>query len=392
MMLLQAGYTTHQQYEHLFFHFNVIVPRLGPKPPPDGNPRVQSFMTDDFTPIEYSWNWNTASSDSQPIVRYGIEAIGPQAGTVVDPFNQASTTELLHELKNLVPNIDLTLFEHFRENLFRASDVKRYLNEFGSYEGSTMFLAPELARDEIFVKGYFIPVQAALPVGQDVSDAITAAVKKLNRDNTAIDAYLQFTATDPCGSSLRPFMLGIDCVAPKESRFKIYVRSANTSFSHVCNIITMGGLRKIQPSALADLRELWRLTLNLSPDFSDTAELPRKDHQTSGMCYYFDIKPGSALPDIKCYIPVRHYSQNDLQVARGLSEFLRTRGRGSYIEGFMHVLEALGSRSSLGSSCGVQTYISVSFGKDDLSLTSYLSPEVYRKGRKGRERRLRTGK
>lgn len=147
----------------------------------------------------------------------------------------------------------------------------------------------------------------------------------------------------------------------------------------------MGGLRTIKSSALAEFRELWRLTLQLPQDFSTTAELAHKDHQTSGMCYYFDIGPGAALPDIKFYIPVRHYSQSDLQIARGLSEFLLARGRGSFVEGYIHVLEALGSHSSLSSSCGIQTYISVSFGTDGLSMTSYLSPEVYQKGWKVRE-------
>lgn len=60
ILLEDAGYNLSQQYETLMFHYWAIVPRLGPHPT-SIHPRWKSFMTDDFSPIEYSWKWGMGS-------------------------------------------------------------------------------------------------------------------------------------------------------------------------------------------------------------------------------------------------------------------------------------------------------------------------------------------
>lgn len=71
VMMEHANYDAHAQYTGLLFYLRHIVNRLGPQPTTEGLPRSwRSFMTDDFSPIEYSWTW-----DSSPKVRYAIEAI-----------------------------------------------------------------------------------------------------------------------------------------------------------------------------------------------------------------------------------------------------------------------------------------------------------------------------
>ena len=86
LLLLHAGYDLHSQYNGLLFHYQLNCLRLGARPGIDGVPRGwKSFMTDEFSPLEFSWSWD--SSEERPQVRYSIEAIGADAGKAMDPFN-----------------------------------------------------------------------------------------------------------------------------------------------------------------------------------------------------------------------------------------------------------------------------------------------------------------
>ena len=93
--------------------------------------------------------------------------------------------------------------------------------------------------------------------------------------------------------------------------------------------------------------------------------------------YYFDIAPGSPLPDIKFYLPTRRYGKDDLSIAQGLTKWMGDRGRGQYKEGYMRVLESLASHRTLEERVGLQTYISCCFQKGTLSMTSYMNPEIF---------------
>lgn len=375
-LLFQAGYTIHQQYQGLLFHYHVVTPHFGPMPLAGGTPRWKSFMTDDFTPLETSWKWNTSLADSRPEVRYSIEAIGLDAGVVADPLNQVSTKEMIKSFDTHTSSLDSKHFNHFAKAFFNEENMKEYMAKTGSHNGSTMFLAAEFLGDGFAFKSYFVPVQAALPAGQTVADAIVQSIRSLGEKNVALDTYLDFVSDYP-DEYLKPFMVGIDCVEPSRSRIKVYVRSSRTSFDSVQDILTLGGLRQVDTAALADMRDLWRLTLQLPEDFNSAAELPYNQHLTSGILYHIDLQPGKPLPDVKCYIPVRHYARNDLEVANGLAKFLIARGRGSYVENFMVVLKNMVSYRPLDRARGAQTYITAAFAKDGLSITSYFNPEVY---------------
>jgi DMATS type aromatic prenyltransferase len=361
-------------------------------------PIWKSFMTDDFSPIEYSWKWNTGKELSTgkslgPDIRYGIEAIGSYAGTALDPLNQASTKEFLLQLDLAIPNIDLTWFHHLARTLFgnekftgaRESNEKADSAGLGS---SSMFLAFEFLKSEFAVKAYFIPPKPAHAngAGKEVQDGLITAIRSLDtlsvgqKEKTqwaALDQTLSFMGSNEDGRKLSMFMIGIDCIKPSESRLKMYVRSPKTSFDSVVNILTMGGKRTGFEKNLRDLKELWRMVLGLPIGFSTSEDLPLREHATSGMCYYFDIRQGTAFPDIKMYIPVRHYGLSDLEIAHRLTEFLELHGRGMYAGGYIRALKELAPLHRLESSCSVQTYVSCAFQQEGLSMTSYLSPNIY---------------
>ena len=113
---------------------------------------------------------------------------------------------------------------------------------------------------------------------------------------------------------------------------------------------------------------------------SDEQDLPSLNHETSGMLFYFDIKPSSKLPDVKGYIPVRHYGKTDLSITDGLIGLLERHNRAKYKDRYMEMLEGISHQPDIDSSRGLHAYISFGIGNDcHLQLTSYFSPQVYRR-------------
>ena len=393
-LLRAAGYTPNEQYEALLFHYFEIVTRLG-KLPMSTVPSWQSFMTDDFSPIEYSWKWGYGTET--PEIRYGIEPIGSDAGTTFDPLNQVATLELVRRLNRAIPEIDLTWFDHLRhlmfgafgagsgyrsmprltldyleQHVFRRSTMINYDTK--GKGNSSMFLALELVRSRLSAKAYFIPVKTP---EQSVASQIFQAIKKLDGANLAaiedIESYLR---SDSDGSTLQVFMVGIDCVAPEKSRLKLYVRSPQTSFDFVRGVMSLGGRLTGQGAVSAQFQDLWNLVMGLDPKTLPEHKLPNVNHVTSGTCFHIDVAPISGLPTVKAYIPVRHYANSDLAIATGLGKFLKRHNRAAFVKNYMHALEGLATRG-IDQATGVQTYISCAYQHGELALTSYLSPQVY---------------
>ncbi|KUI71475.1 4-O-dimethylallyl-L-tyrosine synthase [Cytospora mali] len=373
-ILADGGYNLNQQYEALLFHHQAVVSRLGPKPI-SIQPQWRSFMTDDYSPIEYSWKWGMGSDP--PDVRYGIEAIGSKAGTMLDPLNQIATRDLVHQLSLSMPDLDLSWFHHFNRALFGPGSPMASSPKLAG--SSTMFLAFEMVRSQMSVKAYFIPMDTP---EMSAADQILAAIKAAGYSHLdAIAKMESYLLNDAHGSTLTPFMIGIDCVNPCQSRLKIYVRSPRTSFDFVRNVMTLGGLRSGLDDVAEQFHDLWKLTLDLDPSFPSSEELPNRQHTTSGTCFYFDVAPHSSVPDVKAYIPVRHYAKSDRQVGQGLIKFLEKHGRADYAQKYMHAVESLATTDGIDASTGIQTYVSCAYQKNQVSMTSYLSPQMYHPAR-----------
>ena len=387
-MFTEAGYSVHETYEALIFYFHVIIPRLGPQPSPSGALKWKSLLTVDGTPIEYSWKWNTVGG--APDVRYTMEPIGVHPGTTLDPLNQDSTKELLYQLATKMPSLDLTWFYHFCKVFFDA-EKERYVLENAGLLTSTLCVAFEFLKQGLSVKTYFGPKKIGQMQGPPPLNVWLDAVRGIAPNSSTIAEVSSFCKTDPEGSLLQPFMLAIDCVDPAKSRIKLYVQTRHTSFDSVRTIMTMGGKITGLEKGLEELEELVKLVLGLGPDFPSSSDLPASNdykpaaldnfvvdsHLIEGHMYYFDIAPGSPLPDIKFYLPTRRYGKNDLEIARGLAKWLEARGRSQFSQGYMRVLESLAKHRRLEDRVGLQTYISCCFQKGGLSMTTYLSPEAF---------------
>jgi DMATS type aromatic prenyltransferase len=373
------------------------VPFLGPAPRSHGLPiKWKCQMQLDGTPFEYSWKWNTQTSE--PDVRYTLEPIGQYAGTELDPLNQLANREVLHNLAGALPGVDLTWFNHFLSTLFDHDNAK-YAKDAaaGAALSTSMLLTVELLRKRTLLKSYFYPRKLG-QVGLMPVEQWEAAIRQLDPDNAARAALHEFLANNPEGKLLNPFDLSVDNVDPAKSRLKWYFNSPHTSFASVREIMTLGGrvTTPHQAKQFTALFDLNKALAGLPSDFPENSEVPAsplidpsvQDNfdelpmLLNGNVYFFDIAPGKTLPEMKLYLPVRNYGRDDESVGRSLTGWMEAHGRGQYCERYMKMLESLANYRNLSDAAGVQTFVSVQFKNNgELDLTTYLAPEAFHPGR-----------
>lgn len=378
---------------------------MGQAPRLDGGPiRWKSLIALDGSPIEYSWKWN--SPTSEPDVRYVTEPIGQFSGTELDPLNQQTLREILVRLTGAMPSVDHGWVYHFLATLY-DHDNTRYAQEAGAgaHLGTTVQLGAELLRKGLTLKTYFFPRRYG-QAGLMPKKQWEAAIGQLDPDNAARVSLNDFIASSPEGRLLTPFSLAVDNVVPARSRLKWYFHTPHTSFTSVSDIMTLGGriATTHQAAQLTALRGLINAVTGMPPDFPEDAEVqaePQYDlaatgkfgelsKMLSGYLYYFDIAPGNVLPDVKIFIPTRHYGSDDLSLARSITAWMEAQGRGAYCERYLRMLDSLAEHRHLDDGKGLQTFVSCLFKSDgELDVTSYLGAEAFHPARLERRRGVR---
>ncbi|KAL8898243.1 MAG: hypothetical protein Q9207_006807 [Kuettlingeria erythrocarpa] len=341
ILMHKAGYDLETQYSYIRFFLDCAIPALGPSSGSlSGYSRWKSFMTDDHTPVELSWEWR--HNGESPDIRYSIEPIGLSAGGYADPFNLQATRHLMGQLQYTAPDLDLRWYNHFAERLLPdyrdlGSQTETMLRQSSTESPSTSFLAFDLRRKEpMTVKAYFLPSRRAMPSGLSNFDLIIRAIRDLPEFRAgafqALGLLTEFTEAEPHGSKLECDMLGIDCVSSQSARLKIYMRSRRTSFDSVRSIMTLGDRiqRPGDEPAFRDLFELWQALFFPAahePMAASSTELRHCNHRTAGILYYFDFSQTNVMPVPKVYLPVRHYGESDYVIARAVCAHMKRNGQ-----------------------------------------------------------------
>jgi len=328
-MMEMAGYTNQSQEFHSDFFSRNTAKFLGPHP--EGSQKSdswKSFMTDDHTPIEFSWNWS--AKRRTPSVRYSVDPIGNSARTRIDPFNTYESIELLEKTLRLAPGIDLGWYEYFTKMLtISGTELAHQELMCSKIPKSQQFLAFELVDESVMAKVYFLPQWKAISTGGSTLSVVEKSIRQLGSYDpslaAAFDIIAKFIRSFPKEERPEVEIVAIDCIDPARSRIKIYLRSQQTSFNSVIDMMTLGGkLPSMTEKGLISLDDLWCSVLSLDHSGMNLRE---QTHRTAGILYYFELKAGSTLPKSKVYIPAKHYGGNDQAVARGLSKFLGKRGQ-----------------------------------------------------------------
>jgi DMATS type aromatic prenyltransferase len=345
ILLHAAGYSEHLQFRDLKFFATTIAPYLGvSREDIEGDlPRWPSFMTDDGTPLELSWDWGT--NDGPPTIRYSIEPIGLHAGSSLDPNNVIAGQAFQEQLLHSPVKMRLEWFQHFKK-FFNVHDDEAGFVQDAEDHNTSIFYAFDLSPTEVTVKAYFFPKIRARAKGQSnlevLAQAIKAAPHSTGDNLEAWDMFHDFSSE--LGSrALEYEMLAIDLIDPLESRLKIYFRSRETTFNSVINIMTIGG-RIRNPKlyqGLEDLRRLWNSLFQIDGDTSPDQSLPKVGHRTAGILYNIEFRLGEQYPVAKIYLPVRHYSSNDEAIIQGLNQYFHHHQRGKYIPNYVNAMRAL---------------------------------------------------
>lgn len=110
----KCGYSKSQARRHVHFFQENLMPWLGLSPlatvAADGSfsfsPRYISAMTNDFTPLEYSYSWKSTEKAGVPVFRYIFDVAPPAgAGTRTDTL-QTALTAIEHLGKGLATRSD----------------------------------------------------------------------------------------------------------------------------------------------------------------------------------------------------------------------------------------------------------------------------------------------
>lgn len=335
--LHEAGYSLEAQQRHLAFFNCTVAPELGRKPRPGFlHGQWQSFMTDDGTPVEVSWDWGFDCNQAK--IRYSIEPIGSEAGSSHDPLNQYAGSRFLESMRELLPEADWQWSEHFRKEFCIFSKSSESDND--EAHQSRFFAAFDLEGSIATMKAYYFPAFKAKHIEQPKIEVLASAIARLPNckpsDFSAFDllqTYINSTPSHYAGS-LDIEILAVDCVHPQKSRLKVYARARQISFESVCTVVTLGG--RLESSemdqSLQELEILWRYLFSDNGSSSDglagaSPSLSLDSHRTAGILYNFEIRPGCPLPVPKVYVPVRHNARSDGRVMQALR---------NYIEGSRH--------------------------------------------------------
>ena len=176
---------------------------MGPAPGPDGSLKWPSLLGVEGSPMEYSWKWNTPTSD--PDVRFTMEAISQYAGTTMDPLNQTAARQMLHHIAEAVPTIDLTWVNHFFATLF-DHDISKYNSEAaaGAHFSTTVCHAAEFLPRGLSIKTYFVPRRLGQTEGQISLDMWEESLVKLDPNSKSRAALYKFLSNNPEGKLLSP--------------------------------------------------------------------------------------------------------------------------------------------------------------------------------------------
>ncbi|RSL55911.1 hypothetical protein CEP54_009126 [Fusarium duplospermum] len=367
--LNSAGYTQMSQINILHHFANLVTPHLG-SAFRVGLTRWRSFMTDDFTPVQFSWDFHTGSE--KPTIRYSMEPIGLDAGTAVNLQNARAVGDFKRGLVEACPEINTTLFDHFR------SRFDQLWIGGGPGHQSTMFWGFTLEENTITNKAYFFPGAMARATHQPtlavIRDAIESAPGYSRGRMASFKLFSDYVSQRP-ELRLEIEMFAMDLVQEERSKLKVYFRDRRTNFEAVKETMCLG--RRLQELnfeiGIQKLRRLWDALLG-TQGAPDNIALPYKNHRTAGILYHFEFGMGIQTPNVRVYIPVRHYAENDQQILNALTGFMSEEageyGSQAFLESTMRYSECLQSTfdsAALENGLGVQTKISCQYATDPIT-------------------------
>lgn len=275
---------------------------LGPKPD-SGGPTWPSFISDDFSPIEYS----ISISPKNTIVRFAFEPISRDSGTSGDPVNSRTPARYSADLQRRCA-FDTTWLAQIREAMM-LRDVSKGRTIPDRCKGLTQeVFAFDLETDKPRLKIYAMPdakisVAGAEQQFQRRDEVLASALARCGFSESweTVNSYLHhLRSTQPAFAGF-PEALGWDAVDPARARMKIYVRYKEADLQNVLEHLDLGG--KLQSEYIDELKyaatEMWNVFG--AREALMTGDLAIPVERTGGALLAYECKQGMSAPcAIKC--------------------------------------------------------------------------------------------
>ncbi|WYZ39199.1 hypothetical protein EsH8_III_001113 [Colletotrichum jinshuiense] len=365
LMLAAGSYTQVQRAAHLQLLSDVIIPAMGPHP---SSAPTKALLTADGSAFEPSWNITDSGSSS---IRFSFEPMGRHGGSPSDPFAQKIIPAILPALRRASHGADTRWFEQFMSALFlNEAETKVALSRLPKgTRAPTSFLAFDLDGGKAVFKAYFFPVLKHIATGASTETITFNAIRSLSPGGAdltvAANATEEYFKNAPFAIPVE--MIALDCIDPAAgARAKLYARTQSNAFDVVRQVVTLGGQINDETTleGLEILRGIWHLLHNEAEPYGDDFDKQPKELDTlhKGICYGFELKPGAKFPEVKAYVPLWQYADNDAVISSNLAKAFRSRGW-AVAEKYEGAMPKCFPRSDLTKTTGTHSYISFAFSK-----------------------------
>ncbi|KAK4204644.1 aromatic prenyltransferase [Triangularia verruculosa] len=388
-LLQSSGYSNEDIETHTKWYTGFILPALGRRPQTDKKPLFNARITADGSPVELSVNFKETSVART--VRFTIEAIGPEAGTLTDPYNQDETTRLLQAMTKSIPSVHLGQYDTFTQGLFLAASTAPSLlpKVPAGAPLSQAWVAFDLAHGGgIMVKVYFMPFLKWLHTASsstvatkdlvfDIARGCNGPYGSYDHPIALLDAYLgSFSA----GSSEPTVeMVAIDCIDSPSARIKCYLRTGVASLQGAKEVMTLGGRIKTDDTELTLqlLGELWAVLFRSKIAFGEDIETKSVLNGEAYCHLAVEMKPGfPGSIETKLHIPVNKVGGGGLSdevICAGLGEWFAKRGHEGFGGGYRKELSETFDKLQ-----GTHTFVSFTYTKKTgVYMSMYYSPQAY---------------
>ncbi|KAI6377698.1 hypothetical protein MCOR25_002422 [Pyricularia grisea] len=336
-----GSYTPEQISDHMQVVRDVVIPSLGPRP---SKAATKALITLDGSPFEPSWNFTKGRS----VVRYAFEPLWDTGRSPEDPFGGRQVPEFARLLaKVAAPDTHLGWFDQVWARWSVAGDeagrAKQALTAHGkpaSARVPQIFLAFDHHGGERRLKSYHFPILKHLATGESTNEMMLDMITDLRPggDELRAAAAKMKTFFDRTKYPAAAEMLSIDCVDPRTARVKIYARTQTNSLDTVRETMTLAGLQTDEHTmeGVTRVAKFWHLLLDERDGMGEeqSKELRVKATHHTGICFVFEIRPGSDRVSVKPQMPWCQTNGTDARGAENFATVLKMFGWDDHVDRF----------------------------------------------------------
>ncbi|KAI0154643.1 aromatic prenyltransferase [Xylariaceae sp. FL1272] len=388
-LLASSEYTETDQLYYLRWFRRSILGSLGPRPAL-GKPHYAASFTYDGSPLEYSLNWKEKRIGQT--VRFTIEPCSHSSGTPSDLLNQRVARDVLSQVSQDIPGVDLTRFDI----LHSATLVPNELAEEAlskrppGYPRVRVLIAFDLECGKVVAKAYFAPGLKAFLEGRPTHDVAFDAIRKCAGPSGSYEASIkvmeEFLTSFAPDKAPHVSLVSNDCIPDTAtSRIKVYFVAATRTLEQAEHAFSLGGkLASLHiESSLKVIREFWhhRFGGDTSDPNLETAEvLP----EGSTCTFTFEMRPGvegqSGLEnmEVKMHMPAASVGDTDEEICEVMSSWFKKHEHRPLAARYLSNLEAAFPRHDFTTRGRLtHTWISLTHTeKTGIYMTMYYTPKL----------------